>query len=174
MYFCCCCCHCRNLPHRVAEADSRQICARRVSRQQRGGHQRPSHHWWPEGQQTAVLPESVTLLVWHSAFAPPTPNPHPHHHITAALFFFHSLCSAHSQLPLASVLLLSLCLHRVFFFFKIGLWNSLVLFSFATNRKLHEAFVSGTQIFFSFLQRVNVKEAAVAVVKKPVKLKVAR
>lgn len=50
-----------------------------------------------------------------------------------------------------------------------------MLFLFATNRKLHEAFVSGTQILFFFSPKSQCeRKAAVAVVKKPVKLKVAR
>ena len=52
--------HRRDLPHRVAEADCRQRCPRRVPRQQRGGHQRAAHYRRTETHQAAVLPEPVT------------------------------------------------------------------------------------------------------------------
>lgn len=82
---------CRNLPHCVAEADSRQICTRWVSGQQCSRHKCPPNHWRAEGQQTPVLPEPVTLnsmTLIHSA----SPHP-PLHHITCALFLFPLLCS---------------------------------------------------------------------------------
>lgn len=47
-----------------------------------------------------------------------------------------------------------------------------MLFSIATNRKLHEAFKSGTQIFLFFSPKSQCeRKAAVAVGMKPVKLK---
>lgn len=52
----------RNLSHCITKADRRQVCTRRVSWQQRGGHQCPSYHRWAERQQIPVLPEPVTLL----------------------------------------------------------------------------------------------------------------
>lgn len=91
------CFFCRNLPHRVAEADSGQICTRRVSGQQCSGHKCPPDHWWAERQQTPVLPEPVTLHDTHLHI-------HHPHHITRALFPTLPRCSAHSQLPRHSIL----------------------------------------------------------------------
>lgn len=141
------CCYCRNLPHRVTEADSGQICTRRVSGQQRGGHQCSSNHWRAEGQQTSVLPEPVTLLVWHLSSTSPRSPPSSHHSCTFS-FIPSALLTANSLLPLSFISFSAF--HCVF----IGLLNSLVLFSFAMKRKLHEAFMSlcqsGTLIFFFF------------------------
>lgn len=98
--------------------------------------------------------------LWHSwCDTPPFHSPQaPTPIITSQLHFFSFipfvLLTANFLLPLSFCCLSA----SIVSFFLIGLWNSLVLFLFATNRKLHEAFVSGTQIFFSFLQRVNVKE----------------
>lgn len=58
------CSPCRNLPHRVAEANRRPVCARWVSWQQRRWHQRPTNHRWTEIQQTPVLSEPVTFSRW--------------------------------------------------------------------------------------------------------------
>lgn len=54
----------RNLPDCISEANIRQICARRFSRQQRRGHQCPSNHEWAEGEQTALLSKPVTPHVF--------------------------------------------------------------------------------------------------------------
>lgn len=57
---------CRNLPHRISEANIRQIWTRWVSRQQCGGHKPPPDHGRAERRQTPLLPEPVMLL-----FSPP-------------------------------------------------------------------------------------------------------
>lgn len=84
---------CRNLSHRVTEADSRQICTRRVSRQQCRRYKCPANHWRAEGQQTPVLPEPVTLcpmtLILSSTFTSTS------HHLCT----FSPRSSAHGQLP---------------------------------------------------------------------------
>lgn len=51
---------CRDLPHRVTEADRRPRSPRRVPRQQRGGHQCAAHQRCAAAQQAAVLPEPVS------------------------------------------------------------------------------------------------------------------
>lgn len=121
----------RNLPHRVTEADRRQICTRWVSRQQRSGHQRPSNHWWAEGQQTPVLPKPVTL---HDTYLPPL---HIHPVITSPLHLLFHSCSSALFYSLPS------------FVFYIELLNSLVLFSFA----MKENFKKPSRHFINLLVR---------------------
>lgn len=58
----------RNLPDCISEANIRQIGTRRLSRQQRCGHQRPPNHGRTEGQQTPLLSKPVTLLFCVSLF----------------------------------------------------------------------------------------------------------
>lgn len=58
------CSHCRDLPHCFTEADCGPLCTRRVSWQQRCGHQCPTNHRRTEIQQTPVLSEPVTSCRW--------------------------------------------------------------------------------------------------------------
>lgn len=69
---------CRDLSHRITEADCWSISSWWVSREQRGGHQRAAHHGRAKGQQAAVLPKPVTM----------TTNRHPQPHRT-----FTTLCT---------------------------------------------------------------------------------
>ena len=153
---------CRNLPHCVTEADSRQICAWWVSGQQRSGHQRPSDHWRAEGQQTAVLPKPVTLHDTH----PPSPPP-PYHHITCALLFL-LLCSW----PTPSVLLL-FSLPFIVLYRTSELTRALLFCHEKKTKNFKSLYVTWSVELFSesmwrFLQCRD--EAVVAVTTKPVKL----
>lgn len=154
---------CRNLPHRVTEADRRQICTWWVSGQQRSGHQRPSNHWWAERQQTPVLPKPVTLHDTSSTiFHLPTSTLSLHHHCTS-FFFFHS-CSFALFYSLPSIV------------FYIELLNSLVLFSFAMKENFKKPSlvtlsISWSDFFFLFFFMESMwSKAVAAVVMKPVKL----
>lgn len=152
------CCHCRNLPHRVTEADSGQICTWRVSRQQRGGHQCSPDHWRAEGQQTSVLPEPVTLLVWHLSSTFPRSPPSSHHSCTFS-FIPSALLTANSLLPLSFI---SFSAFHCVFYRTFELTRALLIcHEKKSSWSLHVTCQSGALIFFFFfVQRVNVKKGS--------------
>lgn len=88
--------NCRNPPHCLPEADGRALRARRVARQQRGGHKRAANQRWPQGAQSAVLSEPVTFINYHRPSSSSSTMRSPG---TSTFFPFHLSLKKHERRP---------------------------------------------------------------------------